>query len=311
MDSFAEKYGETNVAKLRAEETEPQSAVSELLSMPFFAEKRLVVFEGIPKGKSGASREDGNGALESSDPLAALEAAIVSVFDSVPDSTFAIFVSENPNAHSALYKKLVSEGDVKTFAGFASDSAETYVRERLPGITPRALRILLERTAKNPDRRKNEAVETDDRRLRTAVEKLSLGFGGNRIDEKEIEEAEPQTSNQKAYLLGDRILSGDLKGSVSMLRALLEKDSAYALFPSIVSTVRKTLHVELLRKNGKSDAEIMELTGYSAYAVKFAKRLNDAEKRAAEATYGSLVKFETDWRTGNAPGEDEASQLET
>lgn len=311
MDSFAEKYGETNVAKLRAQETEPPSAISELLSMPFFSEKRLVVFEGIPRGKAGMARDDGDVSSENSDALANLEAAILSVFDSIPDSTFAIFVSEAPNANSPLYKKLVSECDVKTFSGLTPDSAQDYVRDRLPGITPRALKILLERTAKNPDRKKNEALETDDRRLRTSVEKLSLGFGENRIDEKEIEEAEPQTSNQKAYLLGDRLLSGDLEGTISMLRMLLEKDSAYAIFPSIVSTVRRTLHIELLRKNGKTDTEISELTGYSAYSVKFAKRLRDGEKRAAEAAYAALVKFETDWRTGNAPGEDESDQLET
>ncbi len=143
------------------------------------------------------------------------------------------------------------------------------------------------------------------------MEKLSLGFGDTRIDEKEIDEAEPQTSNQKAYLLGEYVLSGDIRTAVTALRSILEKDSPYAVFPSIVSTVRRNLHVELLRRNGKTDAEICELTGYSAYPVKIAKRMSDPEFLSAKSVYSALVKFETDWRTGNAPGEDENAQLET
>ncbi|MDQ1343766.1 MAG: polymerase subunit delta, partial [Patescibacteria group bacterium] len=100
MGSFAEKYGDSNVATVRIGETDPASVVSELLSMPFFAEKRLVVFEGIPRLRSlgsSKSEESGNDSEESfenpSDPAAAVEAAVLSVFDKIPDSTFAIFVS--------------------------------------------------------------------------------------------------------------------------------------------------------------------------------------------------------------------------
>lgn len=44
--------------------------------------------------------------------------------------------------------------------------------------------------------------------------------------------------------------------------------------------------------------------------VSKADRMTDPEFRNAKAAYSALVKFETDWRTGNAPGEDEAEQLE-
>lgn len=111
--AFVEKYGDMNVATVRVGETPASSVATELLSTPFFAEKRLVIFENVPrpKGKTAAVSEDEDPSAEevSADPAAQIEAAVLSVFDSIPNSTFAIFVSENPTKVSALYKKLVAE----------------------------------------------------------------------------------------------------------------------------------------------------------------------------------------------------------
>lgn len=122
--SFVEKYGDSNVATIRIGETDPAFVASELLSMPFFADKRLVVFEGVPRLRAGGStaQDEGPdaedaGADNASDPAAAIEAAVLSVFEKIPESTIVIFVSETPNKVSALYKKLVAEGDVKAFEG--------------------------------------------------------------------------------------------------------------------------------------------------------------------------------------------------
>lgn len=112
-DAFVGKYGDMNVATVRVGETQPSSVATELLSTPFFAEKRLVIFENVPrpKGKGAAASEDEDSAPEdnATDPAAQIEAAVLSIFDSIPDSTFAIFVSETPAKVSALYKKLVAE----------------------------------------------------------------------------------------------------------------------------------------------------------------------------------------------------------
>ena len=39
-------------------------------------------------------------------------------------------------------------------------------------------------------------------------------------------------------------------------------------------------------------------------------RMTDPEFRNAQSAYAALVRFETAWRTGNAPGGDEAEELE-
>lgn len=315
--SFVEKYGDSNVATIRIGETDPAFVASELLSMPFFADKRLVVFEGVPRLRAGGStaQDEGPdaedaGADNASDPAAAIEAAVLSVFEKIPESTIAIFVSETPNKVSALYKKLVAEGDVKAFEGLHAGNVEDFVRDRLPGITGKALSALVERSVKNPDRKRNEPMEIDDRKIRNAVEKLSLGYGESAIGEKELDEAEPPLSNQKAFSIADAVLAGKLNEAVSILRSVLEKDSPFVVFPTVASMVRKALHVEMLRRSGKAPAEIAEITGYNAWYVSNRGRMSDAEYRAAQAAYSALVKFETDWRTGNAPGEDDAAALE-
>ncbi len=160
--SFVEKYGDMNVATVRVGETPASSVATELLSTPFFAEKRLVVFEGIPrqKGKSSASSDETEDAVPdeaSADPAAQIEAAVLSVFASVPDSTFAIFVSENPAKNSSLYKKLVAEGTVKEFSAMDEAGAKAYITENLPGITAKAMLALYDRVYVKPDKFKGIA----------------------------------------------------------------------------------------------------------------------------------------------------------
>lgn len=300
-DAFIAKHGDMNVATIRVGETQPSMVATELLSTPFFAECRLVIFEGVPRlrGKGAAASEDDDAPSEdnSADPTAQIEAAALSAFDSIPDSTFAIFVSETPAKVSALYKKLLTEGTVKEFAAMDEGGARIFITERLPGASPKAVQTLLDRVATNPERKRGVAIEIDDRKLRNTVEKLSLGFGDARIGEKEIDEAEPQTSNQKAYSIGDFILSGNMDSTLSILRSILEKDSPYAVLPSVISTVRKRVHIELLRQSGKTDSEIADLISATAWQIGRADRMTDPEFRAAQAAYASLVKFETDWRT--------------
>ena len=160
--SFVEKYGDMNVATVRVGETPASSVATELLSAPFFAEKRLVIFEGIPrlKGKGAASAsddEDSPAEDNATDPAAQIEAAVLSVFGSIPDSTFAIFVSETPAKISALYKKLVAEGTVKEFAAMDEAGTKAYIVENLPGITPRAMLALYDRVYVKPDKYKGVA----------------------------------------------------------------------------------------------------------------------------------------------------------
>lgn len=135
-DAFVAKHGDMNVAKIRIGETPASMVATELRSMPFFAECRLVVFEGIPRlrGKNSAASEDEEAPTEdaSADPAAQIEAAALSVFDTIPDSTYAIFVSETPAKVSTLYKKLLAEGTVHEFAAMDETRARTFVSDRLP-----------------------------------------------------------------------------------------------------------------------------------------------------------------------------------
>lgn len=248
-----EKYGDMNVATVRMGETPASSVATELLSTPFFAEKRLVVFEGIPrqkgKGQTSASEdEDAPSEDAGTDPAAQIEAAVLSVFATIPESTFAIFVSENPAKNSALYKKLAMEGTVKEFAAMDEAGAKAYITENLPGITPRAMLALYDRVYVKPDKYKGIAGGLDERRLRTAVEKLYLGYGDSRISEKEVDEAEPQSSDFKAFSIGDHVIRGDMDSAMSTVRALLAKESPFAILPSIIWTVRNRLHIEFLRR---------------------------------------------------------------
>lgn len=80
------------------------------------------------------------------------------------------------------------------------------------------------------------------------MEKLYLGYGDSRIGEKEVDEAEPQFSDLKAFSIGDHVIRGDMDAAMSTVRALLAKESPFAILPSIIWTVRNRLHIEFLRR---------------------------------------------------------------
>lgn len=313
MDAFVAKYGETNVAKIRVADTSPDQVVTELLSMPFFSEKRLVVLDGIPKAARRAASADE--AVEiptseaSSDSEDAVEAAVLSVFGSIPDSTVAVFVSETPNVKSPLFKRISDEGEVKTFGGLTERGAWDYVRERLPGATDRAIRTMIEATASNTERRFNEDPKPDDRKLRSLVEKLSLGYGEAKIDVDELAAAERFETETKAYSLPDPILAGDAVAVLKSVREVLSKDSPFTVFPTIATMVRKRLHAETLRRFGASDSEVQKATGMTPTQISRSK-MSEPQYLRAKAAYGVLVRFEAAWRTGNAPGKDDAEAVE-
>lgn len=313
--AFVAKHGETNAAKIRVADATGAQIVSELLSVPFFAEKRLVVLDGMPRSatRSAAGGEESETAAETVAEAPPggddAEAAVLSVFGSIPDSTVAVFVSETPNTKSVLYKRLLEEGEVKAFGGLTAQTAREYVRERLPGITDRAVRALVDATASNPERWSDEPAKPDDRKLRSLVEKLSLGYGEAKIDLKELSEAEEFGSDAKAYSLPDPILAGDAEAVLKSAREILAKDSPFTVFPTVATMVRKRLHAETLRRFGAGEGEIQKATGMTAAQLSRAKG-DETRYRAAKAAYASLVRFEAAWRTGNAPGKDDAEAVE-
>lgn len=59
-DLFVSKYGSGNDVRVDPERFPSEMVSTELLSPPFFAEKRLVVFEGIPAEAAKRAKDDGD-----------------------------------------------------------------------------------------------------------------------------------------------------------------------------------------------------------------------------------------------------------
>jgi DNA polymerase III delta subunit len=298
VEIFETKFGEGNSVRIEAGTFQPEMVVTELLSPPFFVEKRLVIFEGVPKGKA---KKDAPGAAEGPtadaktfDPAAKIEAAVLSVFDTIPDSTVAVFVSEEPDAKSELGKRLLSEGDVRRFDSFDAAGAEAYVRENLPGLDVAGRRELSARTAGN------DALLTD------AVERLSLAFGDKSIGLKQVEEAVPKILESDVFALADAVAAMDPVRTAKLLRAAMATDSPRKTFPVVMGELRKTLYIATLRDAGASKSEIQEaLEMKSAWGIDKRQRLSQEAHDRLFTLYERLVEFDADSKTGNAPGEDD------
>lgn len=101
---------------------------------------------------------------------------MLAAFDSIPDSTVAVFVSERPNPKSELLERLLRTASVKRFGSWDRVGAAKYAKDRLPRLDSSGLSALLARTGYGNGNEKRPPVG-DDKKLADAVERLSLAFG--------------------------------------------------------------------------------------------------------------------------------------
>ncbi len=296
---FESKYGAGNSVRIEAGKFPPEMVSTELLSPPFFVEKRLVVFEGLPSAKAKKSDrgEDSDGAPKDG-AAEKIEAAVLDSWNAIPESTVAVFVSPDADTKSKLFVRLSEEGTVRRFDAWDTDGAAKYVMDRLPNIDVPGRRILVERTYGN------------DALLSDAVERLSLAFGDAKIGKTEAEEALPAVAETDVFEFSAAIASFDAVRALTLLASASERESPRKLLPIVVGEIRKTLYVDVLRKSGFQKGEIAGILGMkSSWGVDKRPPLSDAAYERVFKLYERLVEFDAAWKTGTAAGGDDAEMF--
>lgn len=144
-----------------------------VVTLPFFAEKRLVVVENSGKlqGKKNAKAD----AAESDELSAgASDELILKILKDLPETTCLVFIEENVAKNKKIYKRIQEKGEVVECAPDPDSDVITWLQKGFAQAgkqaRPGALRLLVDR------------VGTDYDKLRREYEKL-LGYIG---DSKEV-----------------------------------------------------------------------------------------------------------------------------
>lgn len=243
LELFTDKHGAHNISRLY-----PSSAKeliqSELTTLPFLSDKRLVVLEDfMVKIASDETSEDATPVLSASNT----EEWIIDHIEDVPDSTIVVFIQSKPGLTNKLYKKLLQVSTVRRFEELASTDLRAYVKNRLPNIEFSAISKLLAY--------KNNHLASID----AEIEKLGLFKPEATITDADIETYVISDIETNIFRLLDGLLALDRATALRELKTLLLTNSVFAIFSGLMSNLRRILYIHALLKGKYAPSEITEI----------------------------------------------------
>lgn len=226
---------ESNTHKLNGNSVSMEELRAVSSAMPFLAEYRLVVVEGLLGSfESRGPRRRGGGTARNR--LARWE-GLGEYAGEVPSTTHLIFVDEMLRANNPLLRGLTGNAEVRRLAVPRGEELARWIRNRakLKGasISPGALRIL------------NQYVGPNLRLLDSELEKLSLYAGEEQIDEGHVRWMVAQVREASIFAAVDAIVQGNPSLALRLLRKL--RDDGAAL-PYIQAMVARQLRLVTVAK---------------------------------------------------------------
>ncbi len=247
-------------------------------TVPFFAERRLVILENTGWLKKGG------------DELAAW-------LPGIPSFTVLLLIEEEADKRTKLFKaigkcgyaaecKALSEGDMQKFV-LAKLQAEK-VR-----ITPDALELFLERAGESMDR-----AETELEKL------ISYVYGKEGIRRADVEALCAQTAQNRVFEMIDAVVSGHPKEAFAMYGDLIAlKEPPVKLMFLLTQQVNRMLQVRELLDRGLRYEAIAEETGIRSFAIrKYAGQVRNLTVPELRADLEKMAEYDADVKTGRLDG---------
>ena len=226
-------------------------------TVPFLAEKRLVIVEGLlarfaPKGKSTPRKKakQGNNRENEYKSLAAC-------ISNLPESTILVLVDGAVKSNNPLLTELSGKAEVKRFPLLKDTGLRQWIQKQVKAeggsISPQAVDLLANLIGSNLWIMANE------------VKKLVLLASGRRIEEGDVRKLVSYAQETSVFAMVDAIL--DFKPGIAgkLLQRLLREGAApvYLLF-MLARRVRMIVRARELRSQGEPEVEIQNKLGLSS-----------------------------------------------
>lgn len=232
----------------------PQATIEQLQAvagaMPFLAEKRLVIIQGLlgrfeSRGKTGRRKKNA-GNSDRQDDCQALADFLLAI----PDSTVMVLVDGKIGSKNPLLNALSAKAKVKSFPLLKKDQLTQWINNRVAGrggsISPPAVALL------------TDYVGSNLWIMASEVDKLLLFVEGRRIEVDDVKRVVSYVHEAGVFDLIDAIL--EFRGGVAerLAEQLMQRGAspAYVLV-MLTRQVRLIFRVKELRSQRRSDAEIM------------------------------------------------------
>ena len=253
----------------------PLGEVTDLAqTMPFFAERRVIIIEN-----SGWIQKGGE--------------QMATYLPKMPDSTVLIFVEEQIDKRSKLYKTIKAKGRITEFTTQDEQTLKKWIwgmlKKEGKKITDLDLQYLLEKTG------------TEMSHIKMEIEKL-LCYVMNKeiITREDIDAICVKRIQNQIFEMINAIASGEQKKALQLYYDLLTlKEPPMRILALIGRQFNLLLQVKELKKKGYSTKTISEKTGLHSFIVgKYVKQAEGFKTKELRQALEDCVKTDEQVKTG-------------
>ena len=244
-------------------------------TMPFFAERRVIIIENSGWLKSGEDR-------------------MVDLIKNLPDTTYIVFEESEVDKRSKLYKAVTAKG----YAALCEMQDETMLKKWIMGllkkenkrITPDALNLLLDKTGTNMEN------------IRREVEKLvCYRYFDEGITVEDVEALCIVQVQNKIFDMVEAVAQKRQKEALDWYYDLLAlKEAPMKILALISRQFHMLLQVKEMRQKGYPETDIAKQTGLNAYYLKkkYIPQAAQFQISQLETALRKCVEAEEDVKTG-------------
>ncbi len=278
-------------------------------TIPFLAEQRLVVLEGLPKRrrgegtgfsseietetpeKSGKSKKSKKGSKSGPESRAGFEKGLAAYILHLPESTvLVVLVDEELPSSNPLLKAAEEHGKVIQCTLPKGAALETWISKRAAGlgvkITPEAAATLA------------NFIGNQLRMLANELDKLATYVGpGAAITVEDVRQLSAQVHEARIIFdLTDALAQRNRKQALDLLHDLLaDGEPPLRLISTITSQVRSLLLVKELAGDGLRISQIVSATGMAPFvAEKALRQVGKFTSSQLEGIYRQLLATDAD-----------------
>jgi len=267
-------------------------------TVPFLAEKRLVVVKGLlgrfePKA-GGGGRQKAAAKTSRRDECQAFADCLMEM----PESTVVVLVDGKVGGANPLRKALAGKATVKNYPRLRKPELREWINKRVKqgggDISPPAVDLLVSHVGGNLWAMSSE------------IEKLLLFASGRRIETEDVEKIVSHAREVSVFAMVDAILEFRVRAAEQALHSLLQRGAAPGyLMAMLVRQVRMIVLAKEMRGNRVADADMQKRLGL-ANEYAFRKTLEQAGGHSMERMkrlYRCLLETDLSIKTGKYDSE--------
>ena len=232
-----------NFSAFEGEETDPWEIIELAETLPFFAERRLILIEGSGWFKKQADE-------------------MAEYLSRIPETTFFLFVEEEVDKRSKLYKALAKNGKAVEFQTQTEETLSRWILGRMrregKNITQEAYQLFLSKTG------------TDMGNIDREMEKLlCYTMGKETIGLEEVEAVTTEQTSSRIFEMVDAITAHQQKKALELYYDLLAlKEPAMRILFLLSRQFRILMTVKAMTNQGFGKKEIASQAGCPEWAVR-------------------------------------------